>query len=78
MGFRATRLVEYDFDCDNCGNSETLYTGDCPGDICVHNINTAFKAVGYHKSNGMILCNNCFNEKRNALRTVRRIDDEKK
>lgn len=62
MGFRATRLVEYDFDCDICGKNETLYTGDCPDDIIVHDINTAFKAAGYHKSKGKILCADCFND----------------
>lgn len=64
MGFRATRLVEYDFDCDICGKSETLYTGDCPNGIYVHDINTAFKAGEYHKSNGTILCKCCFDKKR--------------
>lgn len=62
MGINVLRCFEYSMVCDICGSEEVLHTNDHPEeDICVHNINTAIKGAGYHRSKGRLLCDDCFN-----------------
>lgn len=68
MGYRATRYVEYSFNCDQCGKSETLFTGDTSKDIFVYDTATAFKAAEFHRHKNIILCDRCFkNTKKNGV-----------
>lgn len=66
MSFTVTRIQEYTFECDNpdCNNWETLHTGEDFHGIYVHNTQTAFKVAGFHKTKGMILCDECFKKER--------------
>lgn len=63
MSVMWTRLTAYSVECDKCLTRETLYSGDSnrDGDV-VHNIPTAIKVAGYHRSHGLILCDRCFKD----------------
>lgn len=58
------RVFEYDIICDKCGVNEVLHTGDSDGEICVHNIHTAIKSAGFHRSKGRLLCDECFKKEK--------------
>ena len=64
MGFSIQKCYEYVIGCDMCGSVEVLHTGDCPtvdGEtIYIHDINTAIKGALYHRSKGLLLCDECF------------------
>lgn len=60
MGVHWWQVTEYDIECDNCYASETLYSGDSLGETIVRNIPTAIKVAGYHRSHGLLLCDECF------------------
>lgn len=62
MSFHVMRCYEYSMRCDKCGAEEVLHTGDYISemDIFVHNGQTAIKAAKYHRSKGLLLCDECF------------------
>lgn len=61
------RVFEYDMACDECGVNEVLHTGDSDRETYVHNIHTAIKLAGFHRSRGQLLCDECFKkEKKNV------------
>lgn len=60
MGISVLKVYEYSMVCDICGIVEVLHTGDNPDDVYVHNIHTAIKGAGYHRSKGRLLCDDCF------------------
>ena len=62
MSVNVLKVFEYSLICDCCGVEEVLHTGDydSQNDIFVHNIITAVKCSGFHKTNGQLLCNDCF------------------
>lgn len=62
MGISVLKVYEYSMVCDICGIEEVLHSGDHPDDVdvYVHNIHTAIKVAGFHRSKGRLLCDDCF------------------
>ena len=60
MGIRATKVFEYDVECDRCGRYEYYHTNDEDNGIRVHSITSAMKAARFHKTGKEILCPICW------------------
>lgn len=60
MSVRWNRVTEYDIECDNCGKSEVLYSGDSYQGRVVCSIPSAIYVAGFHRSHGKVLCDACF------------------
>jgi len=64
MAVRWNQVTEYDIECDNCGATEVLYTGDSYQGRVVKNIPSAISVAGFHRSHGKILCDECFKNRK--------------
>ena len=66
MSVHWNRVTEYDVECDECGKSEVLYSGDSYHGRIVCNITSAIYVAGFHRSRGKVLCDVCFKARKLA------------
>lgn len=71
MGISIMRVFEYYLECDKCGVSDCVHTGDSADDNYVHNRDSAIKVCGFHRSKGNLLCEECFKKTKIAKRMER-------
>ena len=64
MGITSMRFTEYVITCDKCYDEEV-----CPGGEMVTNKRGAIKWANAHKVNNKVLCNKCFEQKNNKIKT---------
>jgi len=74
MGISIMRVFEYYLECDKCGVSDCVHTGDSANGNYVHNRDSAIKVCGFHRSEGNLLCEECFKKTKIAKRMEREKD----